>query len=971
MDRNLSSGSGASGMAKEEGPVAVLAVHGVGRHISGASAEAVADLLLSIGREKGPGQEPSDAASAPPYSGFVSTPIEVPLRRVESSPRLLKPIEFVKPSKLRKVSEPVSRMWAMFDERRGFLAEQRHTAPALPKLHVKPAKEGPRPSERAEKEPDRPQYAYEFLRTQLEDYKGELDRTFSTIRLEARRAPRSPAATVHLYDVHYSDLSKPEKSIAAFFFSFYQLIFHLGSLSLNAVYSAESENANSQTRGYRWIWRVLSSVHATSIRALTMFIPMLNLVLLALGLTAFAEKIPANMSDTSLYWIGAGLFGILGVAGAFLIGRRQPTFHRPFWWALVPLLGLILGGLTGILLSLLAGYWMGPALPRGKVLLVFSWLLAGGALVLWVAGKLTVVRRGAIWVAIIFYALNTLAFLRFLVNTSWHAAEWQISSHEIAVSGLWSIQLIFGELRFLWVLCLVSAALSAILGAVCVGCTTDAGRRVRARAAMRTGRFTFSLSASVFLIVTLALWSGLVMYTTGTLSLFDQVPHSIHVPSVLQSHALCAFIPGIQGVEKWTSGIHNALAQKANWKPAHPWDMYLTGLLLTSLTSGFFVMLVLLSVGLFLLVWAALPSLVFEILPQRSIQPEVTNNRIRWLGNWLSRGLDSTAIITRMAWASIVLVPLLFGSLDFLMRPDGMCQADLRSGLLPLTNWLFKFTFPLSKLSLFMIHGIGVKLAVSGAAIAGFLLKSGTPILDTVLDVDNYLRTSPKEGTPLAGIFERYASLLRYIGGYRDSLGRPYSRLIIVAHSLGSVVSSELLLYMKRSSPAPPDAELAPYGFRPGTARQIPIFLFTMGSPLRQLLNRFFPHRYWWVKDTPDNSSFGNRLPDGVAPPIPAIPRDHLPEPSEAGVSGWVNAYRSGDYIGRSLWIGSWLNRNGVPAPNCALNREGERTNVAGGGNAAETCIGIGAHTHYWDRTAADVATILDRLITNPTDVFG
>ena len=33
-------------------------------------------------------------------------------------------------------------------------------------------------------------------------------------------------------------------------------------------------------------------------------------------------------------------------------------------------------------------------------------------------------------------------------------------------------------------------------------------------------------------------------------------------------------------------------------------------------------------------------------------------------------------------------------------------------------------------------------------------------------------------------------------------------------------------------------------------------------------------------------------------------------------------------------------------------------------------CIGIGAHTHYWDRTAPDVAHTLNALINNPSEIF-
>jgi len=71
------------------------------------------------------------------------------------------------------------------------------------------------------------------------------------------------------------------------------------------------------------------------------------------------------------------------------------------------------------------------------------------------------------------------------------------------------------------------------------------------------------------------------------------------------------------------------------------------------------------------------------------------------------------------------------------------------------------------------------------------------------------------------------------------------------------------------------------------------------------------------------------------------------------------NAYRSGDYIGRWLWAGQWLVRN---ESDCS----GEDPDTAEEGaplSCDEMRIVLGAHTHYWDRSAPDVAARLDELI--------
>ena len=266
-----------------------------------------------------------------------------------------------------------------------------------------------------------------------------------------------------------------------------------------------------------------------------------------------------------------------------------------------------------------------------------------------------------------------------------------------------------------------------------------------------------------------------------------------------------------------------------------------------------------------------------------------------------------------------------------------------------------------SKLTLPLIKPAGLVLAVSGATVFGFLMKYLTTILDTILDVDNYLRTSPKDAAPRARIAERCTSLLRYIATYRDDQNHPYSKVIIVAHSLGSMVTADLLRYLERSAHNSPDRGLARYEFRkkpaPGGQSKLPIYVFSMGCPLRQLLNRFFPHLYWWVSDVPNNSlaAIGNP----VGPDIPTLQIPTLPRTDEMNVTHGSNAYRTGDYVGRWLWVGQWLNRN----------KTGDTTqppDVAIAGplqSCTEMCIGLGAHTHYWDRTAPEIAARLDQLI--------
>lgn len=193
--------------------------------------------------------------------------------------------------------------------------------------------------------------------------------------------------------------------------------------------------------------------------------------------------------------------------------------------------------------------------------------------------------------------------------------------------------------------------------------------------------------------------------------------------------------------------------------------------------------------------------------------------------------------------------------------------------------------------------------------------------IDAVLDVDNYFRDPPNRQPPRARIFSRYASLLAYL---RD---RGYARIVIVAHSQGTVVSADLLRYLhvqRRLSDVIGD---------------IPITLVTVGSPLRDLYAAHFPLLYRWMGSSA--AGFATAAPSA----------------SDIGAVEWVNACRSGDYVGRFVWTppeqGYRIAR--VRADGTVdADRAGDRT---------EFCLGAGAHTHYFSNDAVALAVEIDRLI--------
>ena len=95
-----------------------------------------------------------------------------------------------------------------------------------------------------------------------------------------------------------------------------------------------------------------------------------------------------------------------------------------------------------------------------------------------------------------------------------------------------------------------------------------------------------------------------------------------------------------------------------------------------------------------------------------------------------------------------------------------------------------------------------------------------------------------------------------------------------------------------------------------------------------------------------------------------------VPDPTQLGADVWVNAYRSGDYVGRYLWrpegcVFSYDTAGDEIAQPWRIDLyQGAIASVTDAPiTRREFCIGAGAHTHYWDRTAPMIALELDRLI--------
>ncbi len=256
-----------------------------------------------------------------------------------------------------------------------------------------------------------------------------------------------------------------------------------------------------------------------------------------------------------------------------------------------------------------------------------------------------------------------------------------------------------------------------------------------------------------------------------------------------------------------------------------------------------------------------------------------------------------------------------------------------------------------------------VSASVLGLFAGGFLRQLALgfrPILDIALDVESYQRQHPRGGTRRAQIVERFASLLRYLHRWRSPQGQQYRAVIFVAHSQGTVITADMLRLLHHQ----PDTLFVGEASEP----PVPFYLLTMGSPLVQLYAESFPYQYRWVK-AEDGDALrvnGDRAAQEDQPCRVEIAEGTTPDPALLGVRRWVNAYHSGDYVGRHLW-----RTEGSPCLHSPWDDDGTQGPTTGptasqdpAGLRRELCLGVGAHTHYWRGLFPEVGGELDRLIT-------
>ena len=775
-------------------------------------------------------------------------------------------------------------------------------------------------------------------------------------------------ARVDVYEMYWADLSRLSGSMPRIVSELFTLVFRLSKLGRETVDEMWGQLARSRDPKARdagvfrrawttvaWLQIGLDWLFVNGLALLFTQLALLGILLVGLGFTSGVVPDAANAAAAT---------------------SRELWLHRGVAGALVLLSLLRLGYRWG------DGRWLQAALPSA---------LAAAAL-----GALFVVPAALQWItAITFLALLTVAnemalriaddrfpLVHVVGRWMWAASTLLMlgsAVHETQVlaapawrdvwvhAALFSTEAVLLVIKWWWIL-----AGPLLVAWFLAGFVARRESGYASRASIGTGRLGITVSLGMFLVVTMTTWA-----------LVNNVLDA-SVEGAGYRPCIFAFEPSDKAprpaasagtnVCMWTSQDAKQAAARQALPSAHAVldDRYVKS------TSAFSLLATLLLVLVAWLLAMFTPSVAAELRliadsqrdahqraldKQRPRHAAATLRRrtqhARALGRWLTTGyrwLDLVVAIISFLGVTLSLgIALLFLTTIF---EHGMVTRWLDAvGLTALvalldvtesvvtgaTQSLFD---PLQAL-VFSAAGVGATLSLLGGQLSRRIPSLRGP-LDVALDVDNHFREFPRTNIPRAHIFSRYAALLRHV----QSQG--YDRVVVVAHSQGTVISAELLRFLASRAQLAPTPDDEP---RLDGKPLPPLSLLTLGCPLRQLYGARFPGLYAWVTARNGNV-FGPRAAD-------------------IGAQRWMNAFCSGDYVGRWLWsTATHQPALAHPMANAVGHDPFGRVDVYTGFNPTppaeallhaarevEVCLGLGAHTHYLERDQTTVAWMIDWLV--------
>jgi hypothetical protein len=676
---------------------------------------------------------------------------------------------------------------------------------------------------------------------------------------------RADGRPLDLYEMYWADLSRLGKGGLRALSSLYQLLFHLDTLAADLV----DQVSLSMNGGPAW--RLLQRLHAWlawMMRGPSAVLQLAIVLMVAFGAAALVAGDLQGPLLAAGFGFGAMVFVALA-ALAWLRGSHGPARRAK----VLLLLAAACASLATAVFVLRRADWVPVTYFWSSALAV---TLLGTYLVERYSGVTESVRwlgRLVVVATVVALGVRGQALLsqittqrEWMMTAALNVSEWILAALLLAWAGFVALQI-------------VALALGLWLGRA-----GDAA----VKASLHTARLALVGSTGLFAVLSLVLWS---------------------VVSFVAGHALgdLRYEPVVFGPAAYPSAARFLEIR-----------VQTVGAFFTPLVVAFALL-----AGAALLV--LLPALIEEIRPTANLDAKgVRKGAPEWaarLGNWLVGGIR----ILGTAFKALVPVGALAGSVLYLaFVVEQFAFATGFGG--ELFMWL------VGRLELFR----GESLVAAGKWLAGGALTITAlgarfkdtfgrlrVAIDAVLDIDNYFADPPDRLPPRGRIFSRYAALLAHL---RDA---GYARIVIVAHSQGTVISADLLRYLHVQ------------GRLEALLGAVPIALVTVGSPLRDLYAERFPLLYRWMGSRGAGFAFAG------------------PAAADIGAVEWVNACRSGDYVGRFVWTSHTdPARFGVAVVGAYGVVEARRA-----GDRAEFCLGAGAHTHYFSNDAVALAVEIERVV--------
>jgi hypothetical protein len=769
----------------------------------------------------------------------------------------------------------------------------------------------------------------DFLNDQLANYAPHPSRQqecehYRTMRIDqdlpsALPASEPEAITTHVYEMYWGDLSRLGNSAWALFNEFFQLLFHLASLGQQVVTSGYEEASARYAPKSRELtkWQRYMYCQELAVALISLVIPLLSLHLLVLMGVTLIGKLPIPQNQV---WFGLLLLALVLPIGA--LGFFQLMSRRKIWGLVELVAGAITISSIWQLLNLVAQGEIGKQLAIAWL----SYVLITVAIQFGPIAAYEKRRPGASSAHMLIGLGTTLTFLdiapRFQGLELLELSGVLPSYAAVVEASFRTIEVLYSALAYAWTGFYLTQLRCWFLGKSVrsqvtrqIGGGNDVSNRVlvnwqtRIERCNTTARMTLAAAAAMYFVITMGLWSGL-----------NQLEKWLHI------------LPqGNKGgwYEAWNLLWFQRFYQPPQGRLSS--QGFIQELLSNSVPLTFWVNLILLLMTIGAVVWG-----LWSSVSREGVMPK-NDERAPKLGRRLDRGFKDMLQVSAcgLVFNMAVLMPLgyILGSLSkWVFKPEDWEQLSMLKLMSAESFWILLAVIPI----LFVVVLVSEKVR---SKVRG--------VLDAILDVDNYLRIHPVTDNPRSRIFARYVSLLRHLGT------QDYDGIVIVAHSQGAVISADVLRFLQREAIHAKQVESAlnmPHPTRPRGLqadpivlnmvqgdRQIPISLFTMGAPIHQLYSHAFPHLYHWAAhyDRPQPNRASDR-----------------PNPSELGVYQWVNAYGSGDYVGRHLWGRS-----------DQMFNAGEKL-PSGHPGCYEFCLSDGAHTHYWDGTRRQLAETIQRLVS-------